>query len=270
MKLTIVVQARCASTRLPGKVLLPVAGAPLLERMLVRVRAARHCEHVIVATTTEPADDAIVALCERLGVAHLRGDPQDCLARHLQAARCSDAGAVVKIPSDCPLIDPRVIDEVLSTWHADPLRYDYLSNLHPASWPDGQDVEVIATEALERAGREATAAFDREHTTPFIWTRPEQFRLGNVLSPFGQDHSRTQRWVVDWVEDYRLVCEIYARLLERCGPCFAVGDVLQLLAREPELLRINAARHGYQYWAQGSIRPVAGDHPELHPKETTV
>lgn len=259
MKIAIVIQARLASSRLPGKVLLPLGGKPLLERMLQRVLAARQAQSVVVATTTRAVDDPIVALCDQLRVDSVRGDEDDCLSRHLLAAAHSGADAVAKIPSDCPLIDPSVIDCVLSHWRAAEGRYDYLGNLRPASWPDGNDVEVISLAALRTAGREATHAFDREHTTPFLWSHPKRFRLGNVIWDSGADYSRSRRWVVDWPEDYALVSAIYERLAATHGPCFGVQPILRLLEREPSLLALNARHLGYDYMALRAIRTDASD-----------
>jgi spore coat polysaccharide biosynthesis protein SpsF len=254
MRVSIVIQARTASTRLPGKVLLPLGGKPMLERMLQRVAAARQATHIVVATTTLAVDEPIVKLSARLGVRCVRGDSEDCLSRHLAAAAESGADAVAKIPSDCPLIDPQGIDRVLSIWHASEGRFDYLSNLHPPSWPDGNDIEVMSLAALRTAGNEATDAFDREHTTPFLWSQPDRFRLGNVLWETGLDHSRTRRWVVDWPEDYELVKAIYDRLAPKHGACFGVQSVLRLLERQPELLAINARHLGYDY-AASRLKP---------------
>ncbi len=136
MRLLVVVQARLASTRLPGKVLLPLAGAPMLQRQLERIAAARSPElafDIAVATTRTPGDEPIRQLCQRLGVAFVSGHPTDLLHRHHQAARAFQADAVAKIPSDCPLIDPGAIRSVLGAFLADPERYDYLGNLHPAT-----------------------------------------------------------------------------------------------------------------------------------------
>jgi spore coat polysaccharide biosynthesis protein SpsF len=254
MKLAIVVQARLSSTRLPGKVLLPAAGKPLLEHMLERVRAARQADHVVVATTTDPSDEAIVQLCEQLGVDCYRGHPSDCLDRHLQAALHCGADAVVKIPSDCPLIDPAAIDRVLSVYRAAAGECVYVSNLHPASWPDGNDVEVIALAALREAAAEARDPFEREHTTPFIWSRPERFAAQNVLWETGLDYSQSVRLVVDWIEDYRVVRALLEALREREQDSFSVQDLLQLLSERPELVRENAQHRGYSYYA---TRPPA-------------
>ena len=250
MKIVVVIQARTASTRLPGKVLAPICGRPLLSLMLDRVRAACEPDDVIVATTLDPSDDAIVRLCQASEAPYYRGSLEDCLDRHVQAATARDADAVVKIPSDCPLIAPSVIDAVLSAYRHNAATYDYVSNLHPASWPDGNDVEVMSMGALHYAAAQARDAFDREHTTPFLWSRPERFRLGNVLWRKSADHARRFRWVVDWAEDLTLVRELFERLLPVHGPVFEVEEILALIERAPELEHINAAHRGYDY-AQG-------------------
>ena len=253
MNNVIVVQARVASTRLPGKVLLPAAGRPLLEHMLRRVRAAKHAQHVVVATTTDPSDDAIVNLCAKLKVDWYRGDPLDCLDRHLQVGYQSDATAVVKIPSDCPLIDPAAIDRVLGAYAAQAANgctYDYVSNLHPASWPDGNDVEVVSMRALATAARESRDPFDHEHTTPYVWQHPERFAALNVSWETGLDYSLSHRWVVDWPDDYALVKTLIETLEPRHGALFNVQSMLELLAEKPALASQNAQHRGYSYFAE--------------------
>ena len=172
----IVVQARLGSTRLPGKILKDLGGKPLLVRMLERLQRVGASVRVVVATTTERQDDPIVSLCEGLDVGIYRGHPLDLLDRHYRTALAAGARVVAKIPSDCPLIDPAVVDRVLERFALGDC--DYVSNLHPATWPDGNDVEVIRFEALEAAWREAQLPMEREHTTPFIWERPERFPPG--------------------------------------------------------------------------------------------
>src|SRR5262245_23566011 len=226
MKIVVVIQARTRSTRLPRKVLAEVCGRPLLAHMIDRVRLAREPDGVVVATTRDRADDAIVELCRELHVDCYRGHPEDCLQRHREIAVQYRADAVVKIPSDCPLIDPRVVDQVLGAFrrHAD--GYDYFSNLHPASWPDGNDVEVMSLAAITAADAEASDPFDREHTTPFICSRPDRFRLGNLTWDTGLDLSRRYRWVVDWREDLEVVRRIIEGLLPFRGPGFSVEEIL--------------------------------------------
>src|SRR5262249_21841044 len=197
--------ARTGSTRLPGKVLLPLGGRTILERQLDRIRAAPAQFELVVATTTLPADDAIVTAARRAGVDCFRGHPTDLLDRHVGAARAAGADIVVKIPSDCPLIDPGAIARVLNVHERHEVPHDYLANLHPATWPDGNDVEVMTREALEHAWREADRPYEREHTTPFLWTRSRRFRIGNVVWETGRDLSRTHRFTLDYFEDYRFI-----------------------------------------------------------------
>lgn len=243
MSFLTLVQARTGSTRLPGKVLLPLGASTVLEVMLERVRAARLVGTVVVATTTEASDDPVVELCRRAGLPCFRGHPTDLLDRHYQAWRSSPADAVVKIPSDCPLIDPVVIDRVLGVYAADPNRYDFVSNLHPQSYPDGNDVEVMSASALERAWREAEKPHEREHTTPYLWDNPERFRVGNVTWERGEDLSRDFRWTLDYEDDYALIRAVYDALSPQ-GPLFSVGDIVRLLEERPALRALNAARLG--------------------------
>ena len=244
----VVVQARTGSTRLPGKVLLPLAGAPLLQRMLERVRAARTPFDLAVATTDEAADEPIRALCQEIGVACVSGDPTDLLDRHYQAALELSADIVVKIPSDCPLIDPGAIDRVLGFYLANADRYDFVSNLHPGTWPDGNDVEVVPLPVLAAAWREAERPFEREHTTPFIWERPERFRLGNVAWETVRDLARTHRFTIDYPEDYDFVAAVYAALWRPDRPVFALDEILELLAERPDLQGLNARYAGVNWY----------------------
>ncbi len=248
MKTLVVVQARTGSSRLPNKVLMPLAGRPLLQQMLERVRTARTPFDVAVATTTESADDAIRALCRRIGVECYSGHPTDLLERHYRAALASRADEVVKIPSDCPLIDPAVIDRVLA-FHAERRgMLDYTSNLHPASYPDGNDVEVLSMAVLEEAAREATRPFEREHTTPFVWERPRRYRIGNVAWESGLNYSMTHRWTIDYPEDYDFIRAVYDELWSPLGRPFALEDILLLLESRPDIARINATHAGVNWY----------------------
>jgi spore coat polysaccharide biosynthesis protein SpsF len=246
----VVVQARTASSRLPEKVLLPAAGAPLLVRMIERVRAARPLRpfEVVVATTTERADDRIVELCALHGIRCHRGHPLDLLDRHLGAARSLGAETIVKIPSDCPLIDPEAIRHVLNAWHDAAGTLDYASNLHPPTWPDGNDVEVISAAALCTAWREATRPHEREHTTPFLWDQPQRFRVGNVRWPSGRDLSRSHRLTVDYLADYVVVRAVFDALWSPERPVFPLDEVLSFLDAHPEIAALNAGYCGVNWY----------------------
>ena len=203
-----IIQARTGSTRLPGKVLLPLIGAPVLTRVVRRVARASLVESTIVATTTAPSDDPIVELAEREGWLVERGSETDLLDRYVQAARAHVASTVVRITSDCPLIDPDLIDDVVAALRQD--GGDYASNsLEPRTYPRGLDVEAMTMAALEEAWREDHDPGSREHATPYIYRHPERFRLRRVASPVDLS---AHRWTVDTPEDYELVRRIYERL----------------------------------------------------------
>ena len=261
MRTLVVVQARSGSSRLPGKVLMPLAGEPLLCRMIERVRAAKTPFELAVATTTDSADDGIRLLCRRLGVECFSGHPTDLLDRHYRAAVAARADEVVKIPSDCPLIDPAVIDRVLASHAKRRGEADYTSNLHPATYPDGNDVEVMPMGVLEQAWRESEKTFEREHTTPFIWEWPERFRIGNVKWETGKDFSRSHRWTIDYPEDYHFISSVYERLWTRERPIFSLEDILGLLEREPYLATLNNKYAGETWYRHHlhelrTIRPL--------------
>jgi spore coat polysaccharide biosynthesis protein SpsF len=242
----LVIQARTGSTRLPGKVLLPLAGKTLLERMVERVLTAGPGFDVVVATTTDPEDDAVVAAAARAGVRAFRGHPTDVLDRHYRAAIEAGADTVVKIPSDCPLVDPGTIRRVLEAHRA--TSADYTSNLHPATWPDGNDVEVMTVDALTIAHREAERPLEREHTTPFLWERPERFRLSNVLWETGLDWSMSHRLTVDYAADYELVAAVFDELWSPERPVFPLTDVLRLLEARPDIFAKNARYAGVNWY----------------------
>jgi len=203
-----IVQARVGSTRLPRKVLLPLIGEPILALVMRRVARARMVDEVVVATTTLPEDEEVVDLAVAHGWPVERGSEADLLERYLAAARSHDAAIIVRITSDCPLIDPEVIDRVIGAFKASDV--DYASNvIPPRSYPRGLDVEVIARTALERAGREDHDPAWREHVTPYLYRHPERFRLVRVAAD--DDHS-DQRWSVDTPEDYELLRRIYDAL----------------------------------------------------------
>jgi spore coat polysaccharide biosynthesis protein SpsF len=245
----IVVQARSESSRLPNKVLLDMAGEPLLIRQVERIARIRTSATIVVATTLRDCDTGIVSLCESHGIEVFRGHPTDLLDRHYQAARAYGAGVVAKIPSDCPLIDPTIIDSVFAAFNRS--RCDYASNLHPPSWPDGNDVEIMTVETLAAAWREAIEPWEREHTTPFIWERPQRFRLCNVrwkrADGMLDDYAMSHRWTVDYPEDYAFVRRVYAELYHS-RPAFGLQDILDLLSRRPQIAQVNQKYAGVNWY----------------------
>jgi spore coat polysaccharide biosynthesis protein SpsF len=232
MRTVCIIQARMGSTRLPGKVLRPLLGRPMLWWVVHRARQARLLDEVVVATTLDARDDQLDDLCCREGWGCFRGSEEDVLDRYYQAAKHVEADVVVRITSDCPLIDPRVIDHVTAAYFAGFPHPDYVSIFEPRTYPRGLDTEVFSMKALETAWREDTSAW-REHVTPYIYRNPDRFRLLSVCNPVDYAH---HRWTVDTPEDLELVTRIY----EHFGHGdFRWGDVIGLLERNPEWAEIN-------------------------------
>jgi spore coat polysaccharide biosynthesis protein SpsF len=223
------------STRLPGKVLLPVAGRPLLSYQLERLRETRRAVRLLVATSTLPGDDPIAALCARESVACVRGPEQDVLKRYTMAARAAGADAIARVTGDCPLLDPELVDAAIAAMEDPAERPDFVSNMLEPCWPLGMAVEVATTAALLEADREAVDPDEREHVMPFIWRRPERYRLASLTRSPDLSH---HRWTVDTPEDFELVARIIAELYPRC-PRFRMADVLDLLERNPSWPDIN-------------------------------
>lgn len=242
-----VIQARTGSTRLPNKVMRPLAGKPLLTRMVERVAAAELAGTVVVATTIDPTDDPIADLCRSEGFNCYRGDPDDLLDRHYRAGLQHGAGTIIKIPSDCPLIDPAIIDRAIRYYLDHPGTYDFVSNLHPATYPDGNDVEIMTAAALEIAWREARRPLEREHTTPFLWENPGRFRIGNVEWETGLDYSMTHRWTIDYEEDYQFISSIYDALYP-ANPAFGLTDILMFLTDNPQVATLNQHLAGVNWY----------------------
>ena len=232
----IIVQARMTSTRLPGKVLLPIAGRPMLAYQLERLHRVRQAARTVVATTTNAVDDAIVSVAAALGVACTRGPEFDVLARYAQAARETQASVVVRATADCPLLDPTLIDDAICTFLREPGRYDYVSNMLEPSYPYGMAVEVFSAAALAAADAEATEEAEREHVTPFIYWRPKRFKIGSLTM---RPDLSSNRWTVDTKEDFELVSRILETLYPRT-PEFCMADVLELLDQHPDWRKINA------------------------------
>lgn len=235
-----------SSSRLPGKVMMPILSKPLLLRMIERVQIAKFAGQLVIATSTNSDDDEIERLCGSNNLICYRGHLTDLLDRHYQAAKKIGADAVVKIPSDCPLIDPQIIDEVIKYFIDNYDKYDFVSNLHPATYPDGNDVEIFSFTALEKAWMEADKQLEREHTTPYFWENPDKFKIGNVVWKTGFDYSTTHRWTIDFEEDYQFIKKVYEELYEN-KPDFGLYDILNLLGSKPEIGLINNKYLG-KYW----------------------
>jgi spore coat polysaccharide biosynthesis protein SpsF len=235
MKYLVTIEARMRSSRLPGKVLKPILGRPMLALMVERLQHARTIDGIVVATTENPSDDPIAKLADELGVGCFRGSEEDVLARVLGAARHYRADVIVETTGDCPLNDPAIIDKVVSDYRIGGA--DFVSNTLEYSTPIGTDVRVFSTDSLAEIDRISQDPADREHVSLHYWEHPEKYRLRNVkteLPPGATD----LRLTVDTPEDFELVRRVFEELYP-VKPIFSLADILDLFQRRPELPLIN-------------------------------
>lgn len=223
-----ILQARMSSTRLPGKVMRPVLGEPMIARQIERLRRAKRLAGIVVATSTNAEDDPIAAEAVRLGVGAHRGPLDNVLARFVGAlAAHGNPKTFVRLTADCPLADWRLIDACIDAHER--VGADYTNNVAGWTWPKGLDVEVCETAALWRAASEATSAYDREHVMPYIAGHPELFRIEHLV----RDPPLRFRWTVDTPADFTFVTQVYEALYP-ANPAFTTGDVLDWQAANPD------------------------------------
>lgn len=260
-KVVAIIQARMKSSRLPDKVMLDLAGKPMLERVINRVRRASRVHEVMVATISDPDEDPIAELCGHHGIRCYRGSLHDVLDRYYQAATEAEAGIVVRITADCPLIDPGLIDQTIDAllgyqtgeaiWKpqgnpaiypaptVEDIPWDYASTRLPPPWkrtfPIGLDVEVFTYAALARAWREAKQPYEREHVLPYIYDEPNRFRC--LVADWTEDLGE-YRWTVDTIVDLDAMREVYSLLPNTEN--FTWRDVVELYRKRPRLAFINA------------------------------
>ena len=236
MRKLIIAQARMTSTRLPGKVMKIVCGKPLLEHFINRLKRVKYADQIVIATTINDIDNQIVDLCKKLDISYYRGSEEDVLGRYYEAAVEYGGDIIIRITSDCPVIDPEVVDSLINFYTNNIEKYDYVSNTLKRTYPQGMDSEIISFDTLKEAHFNAYDPFDREHVTPFIKMRPQQFRLYNIL--YWTDMSR-YRWTLDTPEDLELISKIFDALFYQ-NPSFSLKDMLDQMERTPEWETINA------------------------------
>jgi glutamate-1-semialdehyde 2,1-aminomutase len=228
-----ILQARVSSTRLPGKCLKPILGKPLLQHQIERTRRSRRIDKLLLATSTDPSDDPLAQLCERLDLPCYRGDLNDVLDRYYRAALPFHPDHVVRLTGDCPLIDPVLADQLIAFYLTG--KYDYAANCLEPTFPDGLDAEIFSFGALREAWEAATLPSEREHVTPYIRRHADRFRIGSFT---GDQDLSSHRWTVDEPRDLAFVARIYEGLYEK-DPFFTTGDILEFLGRNPEIREIN-------------------------------
>ncbi len=234
MRIVTIIQARAASTRLPGKVLLPICGTEVLAHVISRCQRIQGSDEVVVATSASPQDVPVLELASSRGAETLAGSESDVLARFFEAAIEFGADAVVRVTADCPMLDPEVSSRVVSAFTEG--EYDYVSNIKPPTFPDGLDTEVFSVKALERAYREATLTSHREHVTPYFWREPGRFRVANVENDVDLSHLR---WTLDGEADL----EMMRRLCDVMDAQFkdaSMQDFIKALEAHPSIAALNS------------------------------
>lgn len=236
-RIVAIIQARMGSSRLPGKVLMEISGKPILWHVVNRLRDCRFLDQIVIATSVDKKDDAIEKFCKDNDISYYRGNEADVLDRYYQTAKDYDADIIARITADCPLIDPKIVDRVITGYFENMTNFDGASNIVNRRYPRGLDVEVVSFSSLERCWEEADKDYQKEHVTPYIYEHPEIFKIYSIESKNNEDLS-CLRWTVDEEADLQFVREIYKRL-HKPRKLFLMDDVLQVLKKEPYLGRIN-------------------------------
>lgn len=235
----IIIQARMTSTRLPGKVMLECQGEPFLSHQLQRLSKMKNGCPLTIATTTNESDLPIVELCNKKQISFYRGSEVDVLDRYFQAAKIFNAQNIIRITSDCPLIDPAAVDLTISQFENG--KYDYISN--SKAFPNGMNAEIFSSSMLSEAHKNGLKAFEREHVTPYFYTRPEKYRIGHVQI----EHSIPKyRLTLDTPEDLILIKKIFDTLYPR-NKDFTLKDICNLMQENPDWALINSHIHQKKY-----------------------
>jgi spore coat polysaccharide biosynthesis protein SpsF len=236
-KFTVIVQARTGSSRLPGKIFKNLSGKPVLWHVWDRLSHSKLIDKIVIATTDLPEDDGVEKFCEENLIPFYRGSSHDVLSRYYEAAKKFNADIIIRVTSDCPVVDPIIIDQIAAKFVEinKKERLDYMSNSIVRTFPRGLDAEIFTFSVLDKSFKEALKEYEREHVTPYIYQHPELFNIEHFTNEV--DYS-FHRWTVDTKEDYELIHKIYSELYQP-GKLFLFKDILDLFERKPELLSIN-------------------------------
>lgn len=236
LNIVAIVQARMGSTRLPGKTLMEISGRPMLGIQLDRLQRCKLLNKIVVAIPDSREDEPIEALCRSVDTPCFRGDGDDVLKRYYDAAVAYKADVIVRLTADCPLIDPEIVDQVISFYLDNYPKYDYVSNVSPRTFPRGMDVEVFSFETLEKIAKVASAPSDREHVTLYLTKHPNAFKQGKVMRG---TNASIHRLTVDAQEDFEVVSKIFKALYPE-NSRFGLQEMLTYLEEHPEIEAINA------------------------------
>jgi spore coat polysaccharide biosynthesis protein SpsF len=248
-KITVMIQARTSSTRLPRKVLEFIDHKPMIWHVINRVKQIPSVEQIALITTTDNDDKILLDIANENKIIGFSGQKFDVLDRHYQCAKQINADPIIRITSDCPLIDPFLVEKILKFYLKN--NYDYVSNIFPPSFPDGLDTEIFSFDALERAAKSANLASEREHVSPYITKNPSIFKIGNYEN---NQNLSDYRWTVDKPQDLEFVKTIYSRMKPKT--IFSMDEVLNLISQEPTLMEI----HKGSFRNEGYAKSVKNDY----------
>lgn len=235
MKIGAIIQARMGSTRLPGKIMMDISGKPMIWHVVDRLKRSEKLNEIVIASTFDSKNDVLEAFADDNNINFFRGSEEDVLQRYLDGAEKYNIDLIVRITSDCPLIDPNIVDCVINE-HIDSNAH-YTSNTQQRSFPRGLDVEVFSRDSLLRIDRLAIKKYQREHVTPFFYENPSEFKLNNVTTE-GKIRQPYLRLCVDTEEDLKFVREVFKRLYKP-PDIIKIEDIIDLIEKEPELAMIN-------------------------------
>ncbi|MBH0164042.1 glycosyltransferase family protein [Fictibacillus sp. 7GRE50] len=222
------------STRLPGKILKKVLGISLLECQIERLSHTQLVDEIVIATTLKEEDKSIVDLCNCLSIPYYQGPEEDVLKRYYETAKLFKANTIIRLTSDCPIIDPSIVDNVINYYLNN--NYDYVSNTLKRTYPRGMDTEVFSFDALKKAYIDSKEIHFREHVTPFIYQNPSIFKLGSVESPI---NNSKYRLTVDTKEDLELITKIIESLYPN-NNLFLLNEVIELLQTKSDWVKLNS------------------------------
>lgn len=231
-KNTVMIQARSSSTRLPDKALKKIEGKPIIWHIINRAKKIKSAEQIIIITTRKKEDKIFLEIAKDNGVLGFQGSEKDLLERHYQCALKYNADPIIRITSDCPLIDPYIVEKMIQIYLKN--NYDYVTNREPPTYPDGLDTEIFSFDALKKANRYAKLRSEREHVNPYIVKHPQKFKIFNYR--YRKDLSHL-RWTVDEKRDLKFVRQIYSRMKPKT--LFSMNMVLKIIKKEPQIQQIN-------------------------------
>jgi spore coat polysaccharide biosynthesis protein SpsF (cytidylyltransferase family) len=259
LKIIAIIQARMQSTRLPNKALRPMAGRCSIEWIADRLRTCKELDGMVLCTSIRPENDRLARFGQKIGLPVFRGSETDLVSRLLGTAKQFKANAVVRVTGDCPLVDPKLVDQICALYRKNERRADFVTNVYPPTYPDGLDLDILPTKTLERMDREIKTPLHREWLTTYILERPKRFRILNMRA--AQDFS-PYRWTLDYPKDMVFLRKVFTAMRRR-PVGFSMEDVMTLLQKHPAWIRINQTHvdktilkgfrsHAYHTLAQAS------------------